>query len=695
MIYSNVDFNVVYVDPSIETAGDGTTPATALADLPATAEEFVDDTCYLIRRTTEDHTCIIPNGSNSELKNILLLGMPTPSDLMYEFVPEVAKTAWGTDSPEYACIKSESSNGQFQLSNIKQFLLHRVYLFRDSIDANRYIFNFNGDDYSSNININNCKFGSRGIDLDKADYEGEPITSSRLKAYVYINYAHMLSIKNTIINYTVTGNTNDAHGICCRYAKFVFAEDVTVNAPMYYTSYEYRPLQLSEYTNEGIQAVLRNIHMKVFFNGTYENMPLLLTCYSYQHTIIDNITVSMADGIGDTRPVNLKLSSPMIYFRYLRDFAVKNITVNLPNLWRLESYGRILCFDDCYWSNDLPGCLKGIKDITITLAQTETEGIGPSNTYSEIQNSGRENFCAVELNFSNSDYYNSWKMVAVDNITILNPRGRSLYTYNLRLTNANLKGSAYFYNTLADINSLESWFPGHALSAYEASTIRVHDLQVNLENPSYIYANEPVVSSSYDDYSFVFADSCNASMQASVTQNNENYKPYLGFISNNEGEDGHFIHRSPNGICDTWNVHRKGGSSACLKLWNNTCDTTNMMVLGQVPFKGMQLLPTTTGRHILKMHVAWKGYPNSADIYRRFMLSATVGDKTYWSNLDGRWLDDAASVWVNDSDLTQKALEIPFDIPETTPVDIRLYFSWYSNNGFLYVDPDIQIIKEN
>ena len=27
MIYSNVDFNVVYIDPSIEAPGDGTTPA--------------------------------------------------------------------------------------------------------------------------------------------------------------------------------------------------------------------------------------------------------------------------------------------------------------------------------------------------------------------------------------------------------------------------------------------------------------------------------------------------------------------------------------------------------------------------------------------------------------------------------------------------------------------------------------------
>ena len=51
MRYSNVDFDIVYVDPSRGTGGDGTTPATALKALPATASDFQDNTCYLIRRT--------------------------------------------------------------------------------------------------------------------------------------------------------------------------------------------------------------------------------------------------------------------------------------------------------------------------------------------------------------------------------------------------------------------------------------------------------------------------------------------------------------------------------------------------------------------------------------------------------------------------------------------------------------------
>ena len=43
MIYSNVDFNVVYIDPSIEAPGDGTTPAGALKALPASAADLLSD----------------------------------------------------------------------------------------------------------------------------------------------------------------------------------------------------------------------------------------------------------------------------------------------------------------------------------------------------------------------------------------------------------------------------------------------------------------------------------------------------------------------------------------------------------------------------------------------------------------------------------------------------------------------------
>lgn len=694
MIYSNLDFSVIYVDPSIATGDDGATPAMALKDLPATADAFADNTCYLIRRTAETAACTIPNGVNNTLRNLLLMGMPNPNDAMYDFIPEAAKTAWGLDAAEYANIKSTVASGSFVMDGIRQFLLHRIYLFRDNINADNYIFASNASDYSAVISLEHCKFGSKGIDLDKDNYSGTQITTSRLKSYFSCYYVHMLSIKDCIINYTLTGNTTNAHGIYCRAAKFLQLENVKIHAPMYYTSSEYRPLQVTDSGGDSVEAVIRNIDMKVYFNGAYEHVPLLFYVNGFQNVLVENINISMGtDKLGTTRPVNLRLNSRMIYLYQIREYAVRDITVNLPDLWRLESNGNVFYMAGCYYATYLPGVVKEVKNISVTLANDEN-GIGPCNTYAEIQSTNRNYYAAVMLEFSNRETYSSWKMPQVDNVSIVHPRGRALYAYNARMTNATMLSTACFSMSIADVDTIDTWFPGHALWAGEGSTIRVRNLNINLENPAYIYSNDPAVSSTYADRSFVFADSSNAPMRQALTDSSQNSYPYTAFISNNEGEEGHFIHRSPHGICDTWNVHREGGGAACLKLWNNTFNTTSNMILGQKPFKGMMLLPNRIGRHILKLHVAWKGYPDSFDIYRRFMLSATFNGTTLWSNLNGRWMDDSASVWVNDSNLTQMALEIPINIIEVNPIDIRMYFSWYSNAGFLYIDPAIELIEE-
>lgn len=693
MLYSNIDFNVIYVDPSLEASGDGRTPGAALKDLPVTTEGFADNSCYLIRRTAETSACTIPAGTNNTLRNLLLLGMPNPNDAMYAFVPEEAKTAWGLDAAEYANIKSTNASGQFVMDGIRQFLLHRVYLFRDNINADRYIFAFNASDYTAVAALDHCKFGSRGIDLERDDYEGVPVTTSRLKAYLYCNCVHMLSIRDCVINFTVSGNTNDAHGIYCRTARFLQLEDVKIHAPMYYNSYEYRPLQVSDSSGDAVEAVVRNVEMKVYFNGTYEYVPQLFSLSNFQHAVVEHITVGMGgDKLGTARPANLRLNGRMISLSGVRECSVKNISVTLPQLWRLESSGQIV-YVSAYWSTYLPGVSKEVKSISIILAQGE-EGIGPCNTYAEIQNSSRGNYSALHLDFSNRETYSCWKMPQCDNIRVVHPRGRAFYAYNLRGTNIDLAGTGCFSQSLMDINNLDTWFPGHALWAGDGSTVRVRNLQINLENSAYIYSNDPAVSSTYSDRSFVVVDGCNAPLRPNLTDSSQSGYPYCAFVSNNEGEDGHFVHRSPHGVCDTWNVRREGGGAACLKLWNNTFNTTSTMTLGQKPFKGMMLTPNRTGRHILKLHVAWKGYPDASDLFRRFMVSATIGGAAFWSNLQGRWLDDSAAVWVNDSNLTQRVLEIPINIIEIAPIDIRMYFSWYSNAGFLYVDPAVELVPE-
>ena len=102
---------------------------------------------------------------------------------------------------------------------------------------------------------------------------------------------------------------------------------------------------------------------------------------------------------------------------------------------------------------------------------------------------------------------------------------------------------------------------------------------------------------------------------------------------------------------------------------------------------------------MLRMHIAHKGYVDDSEMFRRLMISATVrdsdgSDKVYWSTLHGRWVGDSASEWINDENLTQKCLEIPLDLVENNPVDVRIYFCWFSSAGFVYIDPVIELIPQ-
>ena len=109
------------------------------------------------------------------------------------------------------------------------------------------------------------------------------------------------------------------------------------------------------------------------------------------------------------------------------------------------------------------------------------------------------------------------------------------------------------------------------------------------------------------------------------------------------------------------------------------------------------LTPNTAGRHILKVHVAYKGFQMD-EIGQNLLISISTQDaegntETYWSNIHGRWMDDSAAVWVNDTDLTQKCLEIPMDLTSVNPLDIRVYYYWKHATGFVYFDPAIELIS--
>ena len=687
MRYSNVDFTVVYVDPSVTSAGDGTTPSSPLKALPATAADFEDNTCYLIRRTAEEYACTVPNGTNYDVTNLLIMGMPMASDAMWELVPEEARTAWGTDSAQYACVQSNAASGSFQLPYIQHFLLHRVYLFRNGIAADNYILRFyNSSEYIGCYSFEHCKFGSKGINLDSSSYTGE-LTASRCKSYVYIYYARMVNISDCTINHAVTGNTTNAHGIYVYWADVMNVTDVRVYSAAWSSYGQYYPLYLAYSTSRGIECNIVNVTQTIRRNGSASHVPLLLYVTGYVAMNVKGISVTTGTPLSDTVPSSYIIDYPMMYFGNVYEMNVDGITAELTDCWNTKS--QVLMMSRCYASTYVPGVSKPIRNVAVTLASES--GIGSGITYDNASEDD-DSYAAVVMDFSSYESNVNAKVPCVDSITVKAYRGKAFYGRSLRITDAEFEGSVVLESCIADITSIKTWFPGKAIYVSDGTHARVRLIECNVENPTYAYNEDPAVASTYDDYANIFVDESNTSLHPMTPLTSKAQHIYQGIGCNNEGAAGHFAFRCGNGICDTWSVHREGGGASALKISNNSYSNAETMVLGRRPFNGMQILPTTTGRQILKAYIAFKGYAKPAEMYRKFFISVQVGDKTYYSTLHGRWADDPDSVWVNDSELTQMVLEMPLDITEVTPVDVRVYFSWYASGGFVYLDPDIQLL---
>ena len=686
MRYSNVEFNVVYVDPSASTNGDGTSPTNATNALPTTAAGFADNTAYVIRRTAETTAAKLPNGTNSSLKNVLFLGMPNASDELYQLMPDEAKTAWGADAATYANIQFETASGSFQMPSINHFLLHRVHLFRDSIVADGYALKMNNTSSAVGCySFEHCRFGSRGINLDKSSY-ATAVTASRCKGYVSVYYARILNVRDCVMNYAATGSSNAGSGIYCYYADILDVEDVKIHAAVGTESYNCYPLYLSGTGGKGIECRIRNVEMTVRLNGTAAKMPPLLCLQGYVSCEIEGIKVSEGTPLSDTKPTSLSVESPTISLSSVYELSLKSVSVSLPSCWSCKY--PVLDVDRCYSGNYVPGVVKKIEDVTIQLA--ETDGIGSPATYANATSENDSN-AAASISFGTSDCTMYAKVPQVSNLVVSNPRGKALYLENARMTDSSFKGTLLMRQVEADVLSVETWFPGKAVFASDGTHARIRKLTVNLANDEYPYGEDPGVFSDWNDNGSVFVDESNASLSPMSLSSSKANHVYQGIGSNNEGAAGHFVFRCANGICDTYSVHRTGGGASALKLYNNACSTPETMVVGRRPFNGMQLTPTTTGRHLLKAHIAYKGYAKDAEMYRHFIISATVAGRVYYSTIHGRWADDADAEWVNDSELTQKVLEMPIDIKETTPVDVRVCFSWYSSGGFVYLDPAIEL----
>ena len=99
----------------------------------------------------------------------------------------------------------------------------------------------------------------------------------------------------------------------------------------------------------------------------------------------------------------------------------------------------------------------------------------------------------------------------------------------------------------------------------------------------------------------------------------------------------------------------------------------------------------------MTMHIAAKGISDISAINRSLLVQVTVPrpdntEEVLFSSTNGQWLDDSEAEWVNDSELVQKKLVIPFQVTQAiSPIDVKIHYQLYSATGYVYIDPSMEI----
>ena len=717
MIFSNIDFTLKYLDPSAEENGDGTSPESPLNAFPESIGELGDNTAWIIRRTSEDYSAFLPGGNTSEIHNILFIGMPKNTDPLWTMMPRLAQEAWGSDEAEYANIRANTGDEPwgdeygFNLPACKTFMLHRLYVFRDESWAYMSIFKFPAQDYTASISIENCKFGQKGINLDSQDFT-DSTNTSRCKAFFYINTAHVLSMHRCIFNIVNDGDDyygDTADPFHLNNASYISVSDVDVYTTTSQYGGDYGPgggtaLCFSNGSWGGAFSDYQNLRFHILVNGTWGYMPCLFYSAVNDYCRIRNITATIEERkLGTNNPSQYCVGQSMIRSHGSREFEIDGITVSLPKCWRITEGGRVVSISG-FCNSTIPGFSKSIRNISISMVETDgVDSEASTGNYYEwvrqgIGDIGRYPwYSALEMSFSERNYSEgAWEPVVVSGITVNHPHGVAMYAYGCQIRNCSLKGTIKLRRCVADVTSMTSFYPGYALFAAEASTLRVGTLTLGKENSEITGgADDPAVGSYYSDTSFIYVGTCNGPLKSNIGGTATNVYNGYNVICANESDSGHYTCRSENYICDTWNARRTGGAPACLKIISSA-NGSGGMSLGRAPFRGFQITPGATGIHTLELHIAAKGVSDLSELNRRLLVQVTVPrangtQEVYFSSTSGRWEDDSSAEWVNDSEMEQRKLVMPLNITEVGALDVKIHYQLYSASGYVYLDPAIAL----
>lgn len=398
--------NVIYVDPSQSTNGDGLTPSTALNKLPDFTD-MVNDTQYIIRRGTTtqlngtidqfswDVGSITGKGVNNTIHKLGLIGAPKSTDFMSKLVPNIIYTVWGEDDDKDDPIITADINNMYISSSLYDFEMRNIQLVKldnnsDWNKSERYeysscsaVFNFahgntplSGTNYYGSYSFVNCKFDG---DLDKTAVVENSTSFVEGIATDYINLGESsivsnVTIKNCYIKHAPTVENADfgysgsafSIGFVSNHCEIINNEihSVTVGSGDYYIpSYRHSVFVYYGSNNNIYGEKTLNFSNNNYYIHRKQNgkcYPGLFDCQQRRHdfgtpwlnVISKNIKISDISGgiLGEithiSLPDTLKITNNMLNYGSTYNCDISNINVELSDCKYIYHDGvviRCLC----------------------------------------------------------------------------------------------------------------------------------------------------------------------------------------------------------------------------------------------------------------------------------------------------------------------------------------------------------------
>lgn len=683
MEYKGNTFVVKYVDPTIVTPGDGSTPATALGDLPTLAA-MENLTCYLIRRTAQTDACTHPSNESRTSLNIMLLGMPLPTDPMYALVPAEAKTAWDADVETKAMIKVTNSSSRATMNTFDIFVCMNVYYFRaEGIVTSNNIWYFSDGRYLSLVEFKNviCTHEAGRI----ADLVSE-VATNRYGSWFSDYYGGTFLVDHCEFD-TADGYALETYRNTHVVVSNVEVFQLTGGAHALY-------LYQNEQTNYNRTMKLMNINFHIYVNGmisTSHEMPGQFYMMAfYMH--MENIKVDMdAPVIGGIFTKTLRCRN-YNWYQSCNETYAKNIDINYSKCHYIETdvSTAVVHFGSGDMETGRGDHVHTFEDISVKLATTG--GLGSTNTREQAYPSTRETLVYVTGNRERAVF---------ENLVIYHPNGRACNIGGANINNAVIDGSIYFAYVNANIIHAGCNYPGDMFAvSVTANRIFIEDIVCNKNNVDYPYIGQSFLNGEQQDGLYLVANNTNVPLFSSEIGITGNWHTGNNMISFNDVTPGNFRFRSRAHLIETWNVERDG--NPVLKLTCLHSSTTWPLVIGREPSKGIEITPATTGVQELQIYMAYKNYVNYFELMKEFKVmgwipqseDVDINDFEYIdSEITGIWEPDTTSVYTNDSGLTAMVMKIPVNIATLTKkCNFRVQWNHYSSNGYLYLDPKFVLV---